>query len=121
MILVGIACQINMFPMYNNLANASNELGMQVVSKSVFVASFIYLLVGVLGLFLFGSGIKDSVLNNVGKEKDLWESYLVRVLYDVLIACHIPFIAFTGKESLLIIFDEYYRKSLSRSFVETMK
>lgn len=45
----------------------------------------------------------------------------MRVLYDVLLACHIPFVAFTCKESMLIIVDEYQSKSLSRSFVEKME
>lgn len=66
MILVGISCQVQMFPVYNNLADSSTESGMIVFSKSVMISSFIYLLIGMMGVFLFGSGVQDSVLNNIG-------------------------------------------------------
>lgn len=75
----------------------------------------IYTIVGFLSIFMFGSALHSSVLDNIGEERRLWESYLLRSAFLVVIGCHIPFVFFAGKESLLIIIDELDRKSVSRA------
>ena len=76
----------------------------------------IYTVVSICGLFSFGKGIQDSILVNVGmKYKDdiYWESYLMQVVFLIILACHIPYLYFSGKESLLVIVDEIMRRSTS--------
>ena len=41
------------------------------------------------------------------------ESYIMQILFLIIIACHIPYLFFSGKEALLIIIDEYMRNSIS--------
>ena len=78
----------------------------------------LYVTVGGMSVFMFGKGIKGSVLDNVGDEclgdkPCPWQSYLTRFLFLIVLACHIPFAFFSGKEAVLIIIDEVDRKSIS--------
>jgi len=64
----------------------------------------------------FGSGIKESVLENIGEKYGGEVSFLARlmqILFFFILACVIPFIFFSGKESILMIIDEIMRRSIS--------
>lgn len=87
------------------------ENGMSAIKWSCFITMFIYCLLSILSLFIFGSIIGDDILDNVDQEKKYWESYILRGLFMIVLACHIPFIFFSGKEAMLIIIDEFDRSS----------
>lgn len=65
------------------------------------------------------------MLNNIGQKyeggKVYWEAYLMQAIFLVIMACHIPFVNFAGKESLLIIVDEAHRKSISATISLKLK
>ena len=58
--------------------------------------------------------MKSSVLKNVDKEKNLY-SYVIRIAFLVVLACHIPYIFFVYKESFLIIYDEAKNHSMTKA------
>jgi hypothetical protein len=41
-------------------------------------------------------------------------------LFAIILACHIPYLFFSGKEALLIIFDEIMRKSISKQLESSL-
>ena len=42
-----------------------------------------------------------------------WESYIMQFFFLIILACHIPYLYFSGKEALLIMIDEVMRRSIS--------
>lgn len=80
----------------------------------------IYIVMGVLAIYVFGSGISTSVMDNIDEETT-WSSYVIRFSFMLVLACHIPYIFFAGKESLLIIIDEIRRKSMSEALDMTVQ
>ena len=65
----------------------------------------IYVALGFLGIYTFGTDLDSSVLDNVDEEDNVY-SYIIRVMFLIVLACHIPYIFFPTKESFLIIVDE---------------
>ena len=80
----------------------------------------LYIVLAVISIYMFGSGVHSSILEDVGGECTDGgdcpvESIVLRFLFLIVIACHIPFIFFSGKEGVLIIVDELSRRSISEA------
>ena len=48
-------------------------------------------------------------------EEQNFYSYVIRIAFLLVLACHIPYIFFPTKESFLIIFDELQNKSMTKA------
>ena len=100
------AYQMNLFPTYNSLgANKSNKTASESIAIASAMSTLIYISVGILSIYTFGSELSDSVLDNIDEESNVY-SYIVRSAFLLVLACHIPYIFFPAKESFLIIVDE---------------
>ena len=114
-IVLAYAYHISLFPTYNSLgANKSNRTGMQAVAIGSGLSLIIYVSLGILSIYTFGSELGTSVLKNVDEEKNVY-SYIIRVSFLLVLACHIPYIFFPTKESFLIIVDEAQRSSMTKA------
>ena len=94
-----------MFPTFNSLQNKTNKTALDFVSLALIMTFFVYVALGILSVYMFGSALKKSVLDNVDEEADP-SSYVIRVAFLIVLACHIPYAFFPVKESLLIMVDE---------------
>lgn len=74
-----------------------------------------YLPVAFFGVYLYGSSVERDIFRNVAEGDITWQSYVLRFAFLIVLAAHIPFIFFAGKECFLMIIDEMIRKSVSTS------
>mmetsp|Transcript_111993 Transcript_111993/g.154659 ORF Transcript_111993/g.154659 Transcript_111993/m.154659 type:complete len:141 (+) Transcript_111993:780-1202(+) len=108
----------NIFPIYDELQHQSPQHYNKIATTALSLTGLLYISVGLVSIYMFGDCLQSSVLINIGVETPAnWESYVVRIAFMIVLACHIPFIFYMGKESTLIIVDEINRKSISSALV----
>jgi len=114
-IITAYSFQQNLFPTYNSLgANKSNRTGMQAIIIGNGLSFAIYITLGVLSIYTFGRNVDSNIMTNVDNEDNVY-SYIIRVAFLIVLACHIPYVFFPTKESLLIMFDEAENHSMQRA------
>ena len=105
----------------------TNENMKVTITYGIGLTFFIYTFLSVVCVLLFGGGVRLStnIMDCVNKEYAIdpnrWESFVLQFLFMIVLACHIPFIFFSGKESLCIIIDEIDRKSISTTLDERIE
>jgi amino acid permease len=123
-ILVAFSFANNLFPIYSSLKVKTNANMANVLFLGIGLTWAIYVFLAIVCLFLFGKSVRlgTNIMDNVNTElqinKDRYESYALQILFSIVLACHIPFIFFSGKESLCIIIDEIDRRSISKTLDE---
>ena len=114
-IAVSTPFHTNLFPVYNALREQTNENCMKACHQTVGALTTVYLLMAGLTMFFFGTTLDQNVLNNVIFEGKTWESMVLRIMFLLILACHVPFVFFNCKESILIMVDEFNRQSISKA------
>lgn len=112
-IVLAMAYHSNLFPTYNAFgAKKSNKLGLQAILVASVLSTLIYITLGILSIYIFGTDLEASVLDNVDQETNVY-SYIIRACFLLVLAFHVPYIFFVTKESLLIIFDEAKNRTMA--------
>lgn len=104
----------NLFPIYQSLEDKSTKNALNATGLGLFLSFLIYVTLAILALYVFGTGLAESVLSNIDAEQTI-SSYVIRVTFMIMLGCHIPYNFFSGKESLLLMVDEYRRQSMSNA------
>jgi len=112
------------------LKKKTNENGLKVFGIATLIAIVVYFGVSVLGILIFGKNVTlnaGNLISNINEEsqvntgKSLWEAYVMRILYFIIVVTHTPPIFFPGKEAVLIMIDEIDRRSISNTLDERIK
>ena len=98
----------------------TNESALKSIGIALSFSFFLYVGLGILSIFVFGSGISSNLLNNVNSESSV-TSYIIRISFMIVLACHIPYIFYFTKESLLIMVDETRRRSMTYALELTLQ
>lgn len=124
-VIMFTACnfQVNLFPIHSHQIDKSVGATVKYISCSMVLVQSLYFALAICCIFMFGSTLNSSVLENIGEpyqgEVGLG-SYVSQGLFLVILACHIPYLYYSGKESLLIIIDEIMRKSISMTLAKKL-
>lgn len=83
------------------------------------MAFLIYLVISFSAIYMFGSNLKGSFLDNMS-DNHMWVSDVLSVSFLIIVGCHIPYIFFAGKESFLVMLDEIHRKQISKVLAQEL-
>ena len=74
-----------------------------------------------IGVMTFGSHIGDNMMHSISNEgTHVITAHLMMFTFLIVLVCHMPYINFVGKESILILIDEYDRQSTSKMLQEKL-
>lgn len=111
-ILVAYAFQTAFFPVYESLKEKNDKSGIIVAMSASLFCFFIYVVIALVALYMYGSEVKGNILEDVDLVGGALSTVL-QVIFLLISAMHIPIVFFVGKEAVLIIVDEAMRKSIS--------
>lgn len=118
-LLVAYGFQQNLFHTYNNLQVKTNRSAIKTVSYGILISFIIYTIIALLSIYMFGSDIQENILDNIAEESS-WPSYVLRSAFLLVITCHIPFMFFAGRDSLLQILEEAKNRKISIQLSKTI-
>jgi amino acid permease len=113
-VIVAYAFHYNIFNIQDQLQDKSSTNTLAATGLGLLFAFIIYVTVGILGIYSFGSAININMLQNVGQIQT-FSNLLIRFSFWLVLACHIPYTFFPLNQTLLILVDEFRRNTLSQA------
>lgn len=102
------------------MRDKSPKAGIKPTKFALLFTVVLYTILSLLAVLMYGSDLKKNLLDNIVDAEGSWESYVIRISFLLTISCHIPFVFFYGKETLLLMIDEVDRRSVSRRLTTTL-
>ena len=104
--------QFMVFPAYSELENRSNKRFACSSLVSIVIYTVALVSTGTVSVFLFGKELKPDLLDNLATRPS-GVSVFLRTVYCLILIFHLPYIFFTVKEYILVMYDELVSSSLS--------
>lgn len=103
------------FPLYHSLGpSRTPDKLLSATTLALLFTMSIYISTGLLAIYLFGSNLSDNTLDNIGEEGKNFLSMAVRIFFACVVACHVPYCFYYGKEGCCIVADEIANSSTSK-------
>ena len=111
-ILLSFSIQQLMFPAFAELEKRSNEQFMKASIIATATKFILCIVIGNCGALMFGKDIAPDLLVNLSSLHDPI-SVFMRLSFCFILMFHVPYIFFTSKECLLVMYDEAKERGLS--------
>jgi amino acid permease len=120
-LITAYAFTFSVFPVYNSFKQEVKSVpsGMKAVLYSQVGDFVIYMILSISVILLFGNSLQTSVIDNVNEQTNAY-SYIIRIAFTFVLACHTPYMFFVFKESVLICIDEARYGSMSKEIEENL-
>lgn len=82
------------------------------------MSGLIYTFISMLSIYMFGTNLKTDILDNIAVI-DGWVSTFLRTIFLFVLACHIPYIFFSGKDSVINLYLEIKNRKISEYLRKT--
>lgn len=112
--IFAFSCQINIFPVVNELRRPSQKRFDFVIKYSMLTACAIYLIVAACGYKTFGDKVESNILINY--PNNVWTS-ICRVSISCLVAFSYPLQVLPGRASLLALWQRFDKKNIDNTYV----
>jgi amino acid permease len=112
--IFAFSCQINMFPVVNELRRPSQKRFDFVIKYSILTSCVIYLIVAVCGYKTFGDKVESNILINY--PNNVWTS-ICRVCISFLVIFSYPLQVLPGRASLLALWRRFDKKNIDNSYI----
>jgi hypothetical protein len=84
------------------------------------ICAGIYITLGIICLFLFGEGVEPNIIRNMATRAG-WSSFVLRVVFCIVLLMHIPYIFHPLKEAVLVFNQEFNSRSISEGLEQKIK
>lgn len=105
--------QAAFFPAFQSLKEKTNSNGIKATIGAFIFSMIMYIAISVLSLLKFGDDCQGDILENVN---DLSGPIpmIINIIFLMIVMMQVPIKVFVGKEAILIMIDEFMRKSYSK-------
>lgn len=113
-ILTSYGFIINFYPVFSSLEVQSNDNGIKSTLLAMAFCFVAYLSFSHLGIMTYGEDVNPNIFVNISKEGASMMTLFIMFIFICIFVCNVPFVFLPGKESLLVLIDEFRYKTLSK-------